>query len=62
MVLEAGGLTEFAAPNRTTLYRRTGDGTKTYSVNLDEILSQGNLETNTVLKPGDVVAVPERFF
>lgn len=62
LILEAGGLTEFAASDRATLYRRTGNGTETYRVDLDEILNRGDLETNTVLKPGDVVAVPERFF
>ncbi len=62
LVLEGGGLTEFAAANRATLYRRTGGETQQYRVDLEAILERGDMETNSVLQPGDVIAVPERFF
>ncbi|MBI3774842.1 MAG: polysaccharide biosynthesis/export family protein [Gammaproteobacteria bacterium] len=66
-VLEAGGINEFASPNRSKLYRtmRSAQGdvkTETYSVKLGEILDEGKLETNFVLLPGDVIAVPLRIF
>lgn len=59
-VLAAGGVTEFAAPNRSSLYRRSGDGTASYQVNLDEILNNGDLTTNFNVAPGDVITVSER--
>jgi polysaccharide export outer membrane protein len=59
-VLAAGGLTEFAAPDRSDLYRKSADGTKTYEVRLDRILSRGDLSTNYKVAPGDVITVPER--
>lgn len=59
-VLAAGGVTEFAAPNRSSLYRRSGDGTASYQVNLEEILSNGDLTTNFNVAPGDVITVSER--
>jgi len=61
-VLEAGGLNDFAAPNRTKLYRTIDGVPKVYSINLGDILKNGNLETNMRLFPGDVIAVPERIF
>lgn len=60
-VLAAGGLTEFAAPGRTKLYRQIDNQTKIYDIDLDAILNDGNLTTNKKLIPGDIVAVPERY-
>lgn len=62
LVLEAGGLTEFAAAHRTRLYRRVEGETQMRSVDLEEILVEGDLESNMPLQPGDVVSVPERWF
>jgi polysaccharide export outer membrane protein len=59
-VLAAGGLTEFAAPDRSDLYRKADDGTRTYEIRLDRILSRGDLTTNYKVAPGDVITVPER--
>lgn len=59
-VLAAGGVTEFAAPGRSGLYRRNGQETLNYSVKLDRILNSGDLATNYPVAPGDVITVPER--
>ena len=62
-VLAAGGVNEFAAADRTALYRRTGDNTTgSYAVRLDRILDRGDLTTNHRVAPGDVITVPERAF
>ena len=61
-VLEAGGLNDFAAPNRTKLYRTVDGKSKVYPIDLGDILNSGKLETNMKLFPGDVIAVPERLF
>jgi polysaccharide export outer membrane protein len=61
-VLEAGGLTEFASPNRAKLYRRNGEDSKVMGVDLGRIMARGDLETNYYLMPGDIVSVPERLF
>ncbi|HZX76474.1 XrtA/PEP-CTERM system exopolysaccharide export protein [Lysobacter sp.] len=59
-VLAAGGVTEFAAPGRSDLYRKTGESTRSYAVRLDHILEDGDLTTNFKVAPGDVITVPER--
>ena len=61
-VLAAGGTTEFAAPDHTELYRKDGDTTKSYAVQLGNILQQGELTTNYPVQPGDVITVPQRSF
>jgi len=59
-VLAAGGLTEFAAPGKSSLHRKSGDGSNSYGVQLDNILNHGDLSTNYKVAPGDVITVPER--
>ena len=59
-VLAAGGVTEFAAPDRSNLYRKKGNTTASYQVRLDSVLNRGDLTTNFKVAPGDVITVPER--
>jgi polysaccharide export outer membrane protein len=63
-VLAAGGLTEFASPDRTELYRKGEDGNTTtaYAVQLQKILQRGDLANNYAVQPGDVITVPLRAF
>jgi polysaccharide export outer membrane protein len=61
-VLAANGTTEFAAPDRTELYRKDGEATKAFDVRLDKILKKGELSTNYPVQPGDIITVPERAF
>ncbi len=61
-VLAAGGTNEFAAADRTELYRKEGETTRSYAVRLDRILQKGELESNYPVQPGDVITVPERAF
>lgn len=59
VVLEAGGITEFASAGRATLFTRQGERK---DVDLDRILKRGDMSTNYSLSPGDVITVPERAF
>ncbi len=62
-VLAAGGVTEFAAADRTRLYHKNAQGVTTaYPVDLDAILNKGKLGTNYPVQAGDVITVPQRAF
>jgi len=61
-VLEAGSVTLYADANDTKLYRRTETGAATYDIRLKDILENGDMRTNVMLMPGDVITVPERLF
>lgn len=62
VVLAAGGTNEFAAPNRSKLYRRREGKTAKFSIRLGDILNKGKLSTNLAIEPGDVITIPERLF
>ena len=61
-ILEAGGTSGLAAPNRAKLYRSSEGELIELDLRLDDILLRGNLETNYPIQPGDVITVPERLF
>lgn len=60
MVLSAGGVTPFAAPNSSMLYRSHKGEVVAIPIRLGDILNRGDIETNYSLRPGDIVTVPER--
>ena len=62
LVLEAGGLTEFASGNRAKLYRRIDGEVKVFPVRLNDMLQRGKLDTNYKLAPADIITVPESLF
>ena len=61
-VLEAGGPNEYASANSTKIYRKTNKETIILDVELGGIINKGELKTNYMLMPGDIVTVPERLF
>ena len=59
VMVAVGGLTEFAAGNRATLYRVV-DGERTaYRIKLDDLLRRGRIGANVPVLPGDVILIPE---
>ncbi len=60
VVTKAGGFTDFAAPNRTRVIRVEEGKEKTMKVNLNKV-KKGNKSLDIILKPGDVVVVPETY-
>ncbi len=60
MVLNSGGLSPFAAPNNSMLYRLIDGEMVAIPVKLDDILTRGDISTNYRLRPGDILTVPER--
>jgi len=60
LVLAAGGVGPFGAPNRATLNRMTDAGYQEYRVRLDDILENGDISTNYNLQPADILTIPEK--
>jgi polysaccharide export outer membrane protein len=61
-LLAVGGLGTFAAGNRSRLVR-TVDGKQTeIPLKLDALLNKGDMSQNLMLRPGDVLVVPESRF
>jgi polysaccharide biosynthesis/export protein len=63
VVLQVGGLTDFAAGNRAKIVRKTSDGKSTdIKVRLEALVKKGKMNENVPLKPGDVLIVPASIF
>ncbi|NGX17076.1 XrtA/PEP-CTERM system exopolysaccharide export protein [Wenzhouxiangella sp. XN24] len=62
VMIQVGGLGEFAAGNRAKLVRRTTDGPVEINVRLDDLLNAGDMRQNVVIQPGDVIIIPEARF
>ena len=61
-VLAAGGLTPYAAGNDAKLEREVHGHVVTIHVHLSSLINDGNLSQNRLLKPGDILVVPESLF
>ena len=62
VMLSVGGLTEFAAGNRSRLIRSNGDDQMTYRIRLNDLLRKGDVSANAEVLPGDVILIPETLF
>lgn len=62
LMIEVGGLTEFADGDKAVLVRRFDGEQKTYGLRLDSLLKDGDITANLALKPGDIVIIPEAWF
>lgn len=60
--LTAGGANEFAALENARLHRELNGKVVTIPVRLNDILADGDIDTNYTVRPGDILAIPERNF
>ena len=61
VMIQAGGLTDFADGNGAVLVRGA-EGGKQYSVRLKDLLKRGDISANVGVKPGDIIIVPQSWF
>jgi polysaccharide export outer membrane protein len=61
-VLAVGGLGQFAAGNRAHIVRNENGKQTEIKVRLDALVNNGDMKQNLLLKPGDVLVVPETRF
>lgn len=62
VMIAVGGLTEFAAGNRTTLVRRVNGEEHTYQLSVEDLIKDGDISANVYILPGDVLIIPETWF
>jgi polysaccharide export outer membrane protein len=61
-VLAVGGLGQFAAGNRAHIVRTENGKQLEIKIKLDALVNSGDMKQNLLLKPGDVLVVPETRF
>ena len=62
VMIEVGGLAEFAAGNRAKIIRKSGDEEIEIKVRLDDLINDGEIGENIRMRPGDVLIIPQSFF
>lgn len=61
VMVEVGGLSDFAAGNNTKIIRLVEGKPREYIVRLDDLL-QGDISANVDILPGDILIVPQAWF
>jgi polysaccharide biosynthesis/export protein len=61
-VLQAGGVTPYAAANRAKIVRMVNGQSEQIPVKLGKLLQKGDMSQNVRLMPGDVLIVPQSLF
>jgi polysaccharide export outer membrane protein len=62
VMVEVGGLKEYAAGNRAKLIRKSSEGVTETPVRISDLIEDGDQKANVILQPGDVISIPERWF
>ncbi|WP_238546815.1 MULTISPECIES: SLBB domain-containing protein [unclassified Synechocystis] len=60
VIQQAGGLTPVSDISRVQLRRQKGNYEENYSINLWELLREGNSRQNVTLRDGDIVIIPSK--
>ena len=62
VLIQVGGLSEFASGNRAKIIRKRGGEEITIRVRLNDLVNDGDIEQNVEMFPGDVLIIPQSFF
>ncbi|HXO89897.1 MAG TPA: XrtA/PEP-CTERM system exopolysaccharide export protein [Stellaceae bacterium] len=62
LMIAVGGLTKYAAGNDSVIVRTAQGEQNTYSVHLNSLIRDGDIESNVALRPGDILIIPQRLF
>ena len=62
VIINVGGIAEFADGNRSTLIRRENGENVNYSLKIDDLVRDGDVNANVPLLPGDIIIIPETRF
>jgi len=62
VMIAVGGMTEFAAGNKSVLVRLENGKQVSYGVRLDDLLKDGDISANISMMPGDVLIISESWF
>ena len=62
LMIAVGGLTEFADGNGAKLVRVVNGKQRTFEINIDDLIRDGDISKNVDMLPGDIVIIPEAWF
>ena len=62
VMIAVGGLTKFAAGDRSEIVRIVDGGEKSYRVHLTSLIRDGDVTENVYMAPGDILIIPQSYF
>lgn len=62
LMIQVGGLTDFAAGNKASVVRMIDGELTHFSVRLNDLIKRGDMEANVYMLPGDILVIPETWF
>ncbi len=62
VMIATGGLTLYAAGNRSTIVRTVGDKEESFRVRIADLIKDGDVSANVQMLPGDVLIIPQAWF
>ena len=62
LMIDVGGMTEYADGNKSVLVRMENGAQKSYVLRLDDLLKDGDISANLNIMPGDIVIISESWF
>lgn len=62
VMIEVGGLSEFASGNRAKIVRRQNGKQIEIKTRINDLLNKGDMSQNVRMLPGDILVIPESFF
>lgn len=62
VLIAVGGVTDFADGNKASVIRNVGGKPQQFGVRLDDLIKDGDISANVLMRPGDVLVIPESFF
>lgn len=62
VMIQVGGLTQFAAGNRAEVVRTVDGKQEAIPVNVASLVKDGDLSANMPMRPGDVLVIPKSWF
>lgn len=62
VMVQTGGVTDFADGNNATLVRVVDGKQEEFRLRLDDLIRNGDITANVDMRPGDVIIVPEAWF
>ncbi|TXF99428.1 sugar ABC transporter substrate-binding protein [Massilia arenae] len=62
VLIAVGGVTEFASGNKASIVRNVEGKQEKINVRLDDLINEGDISANVMMRPGDILVIPESFF
>ncbi len=62
VMIQVGGLTDFAAGNKARLIRKVDGAQQVGALRLEDLLRDGDISANVPVVPGDILIIPEAWF